>query len=135
MTCHNARGMFSDLTDQALTAAERAACEAHLAGCPDCRRERDALQRMLARLHDMPRRRAPAGFVDRVLGAVQPPSRHRQLRRLFVPPPVKHPLEPAALVMVAAAADWLGQRTPDVRHATPMLEPYTPEAGRAEPEK
>src|SRR5262245_49924024 len=104
MTCHDARATFSDLADQALPAAGRAACEAHLAECADCRREWEAFQRMLALLHDMPRLRAPAGFADRLLGAVQSPWHQRLLRRLFVPLPVKLPLEAAALVMIAVGA-------------------------------
>jgi hypothetical protein len=132
MTCHDARAMFSDLAEQALAAAERATCEAHLAGCADCRREWEAFQRMLALLHDMPRLHAPAGFADRVLGAVQPPWHQRLRRRRFVPLPVKLPLEAAALVLVAVGAVWLVQRTPEVQQATPTLDQHAPETGQAE---
>ena len=132
MTCSDARAMFSGLADRTLAATEHATCEAHLAGCAECQREWEAFQRMLALLHDMPRLRAPAGFVDRVLSAVQPPWHRRLLRRLFVPLPVKLPIEAAALVLVAVGAVWLVQRTPDVRQATPVLEQRPPAIGPAQ---
>jgi hypothetical protein len=140
MTCDHARAMFSELADQAVPDAERAACEAHLAACPDCRREWETLQRMLALLRGMPRLRAPAGFAARVLGAVPPTPWHRRLLRgLFVPLPVKLPLEAAALVLVAVGAVYLVQRTPELQQAArqdtpPPGEAKAPPPGR-EPAK
>src|SRR3989441_7310868 len=127
MTCDHARAMFSELTDRALPDAERAACEAHLAACPDCRREWETFQRMLALLHGMPRLRAPAGFADRVLAAAHPTPWHRRLlRTLFLPLPVKLPLEAAALVLVAVGAVYLVQRSPELQQAARRQTPPPP---------
>jgi len=135
MTCGDARAMLSELADQTLAAAERATCEAHLAACGDCWREWEAFQRMLTLLHGMPRLRAPAGFADRVLGAVQLPPWHRRLLRgLFVPLPVKLPLEAAALVLVAVGAVYLVQRTPELEQAARGLEQRAPELVQRTPE-
>src|SRR6266446_6056556 len=45
MTCTETRDLFSALADDALTPAERAALDAHLAGCAECRRELAGLLR------------------------------------------------------------------------------------------
>ena len=39
MTCHDARELFSAEIDGALEGGEAAGLQAHLAGCPECRRE------------------------------------------------------------------------------------------------
>lgn len=123
MTCHDARERFSALVDDALSTAERRAVDAHLLGCPDCRAELERLEATVALLHRVEPPRAPAGFVDRVLAARRGASwRSRVLRRLFVPLPVKLPLEAAALVLVALAAVYVLRETPELRQAA-RLEP------------
>ena len=86
MTCHETRELFSALVDDALDARERSALDAHLVGCADCRRELDRFQRTVALVQALPAERAPAGFVDGVIGRAQPaPWPTRLLRGLFVP--------------------------------------------------
>ena len=107
MTCPESRELFSARVDDALGPAERAALDAHLAGCAECRRELAAFERTVALVHAIEPARAPAGFVDRVLGAARPTPWYARLgRRLFVPWP-KIPLEAAALLLVAGLAVML----------------------------
>ena len=131
MTCDEARALYSELADAALTPDAHAAVAAHLAGCLDCRREWESFQRMLALLQGMPRLRAPEGFVDRVLSAAgrapeRAPWARRVLRGLFVPVHVKVPLEAAAVLIMAIGAAYLTQQGPEVQHVAQGLAPESP---------
>ena len=135
MTCEPVRALFSELADAMLSADRRAECEAHLAACVDCRREWEGFRRTLSLLNDLERVRAPEGFVDRVLAAAarREPWPRRLLRAVFVPLPVKLPLEVAAIAFVAVGVTYLMPRTPELRQAsapaadTPLLrEPASP---------
>lgn len=115
MTCHDARELFSALLDDALHASERAALDTHLAGCAECRRELERFRGTVALLHAVEPARAPAGFVDRVLAAARPAPWHRRLARaVFLPWPVKLPLEAAAIVLVGAAVALVFRATPEL---------------------
>lgn len=123
MTCDAARELCSALLDEALDASERAALDAHLATCAECRRELDDLRRTVAVLHAVERPRAPVGFVDRVIEAAQPVPWHRRLRdRLAGVRILRVPVEAAAVVVVASLAVYVFYRTPELQQAA------TPEA-------
>src|SRR5262245_44140397 len=112
MTCHDARALFSDWMDEALTAEERGRVDAHLAECADCRNELERFTATVSLLHRMERPRAPVDLVDRVLAAARPAPWHRRLlQRLFLPLAVKLPAEAAALLLVAGLAVYVFQRT------------------------
>jgi Putative zinc-finger len=134
MTCSEARELLSAVVDDALDASERDRLDAHLATCADCRREQERVRDTVALLHAVEPARAPVGFVDRVLGAARPvPWPRRLLRALFLPWPVKLPLEAAASVLVAVGVVYLYQATPEIERAA-RLEPPAPstvEAPRA----
>jgi hypothetical protein len=116
MTCRDAREQLSALLDEALGAAERRALEAHLATCPECRRELEQLRATTTLLGRLPAVRAPAGFVDRVMTeAYRPGWPRRLLDALFVPLRVKVPLEAAAVLLVGVSALYVHQRTPEVQ--------------------
>jgi len=118
MTCHEAREQFSALVDDALTAGERAALDAHLATCADCRRELQRFRDTVALLHAVAPVRAPAGFVDRVLETARPISWPRRLLRgLFLPWPVKLPMEAAAVVMIGVGVALVYRGTPALQQA------------------
>jgi hypothetical protein len=115
MTCTETRDLFSALADDALTPAERAALDAHLAGCAECRRELAAFGRTVALVRAIDPAHAPAGFVDRVLAAARPePWRTWLARRLSVPWPTL-PLGAAALLLVAGLAVLLFRASPEQR--------------------
>jgi hypothetical protein len=116
MTCTECRESFSASVDDALSATERAALEAHLAGCAECRREWQRFFATVDLLHAVQPERAPAGFVDRVVAAARPlPWYRRAARGLLVPWPVKLPLEAAAIVMVAGLAVLIFQRSSELQ--------------------
>ena len=131
MTCHDAREHFSALVDDALSAGERATLEAHLATCADCRRELQRFRDTVALVRAVAPVRAPAGFVDRVLEAARPLPWHRRLARgLFLPWPVKLPMEAAAIVLVAVGVGLVYRGTPEIEQSA-RLEPAAPVETRA----
>jgi hypothetical protein len=118
VNCAEARDLYSAFVDDVLEAAERARLEAHLAGCGECPRELARFRATVSLLQSIERPRASAGFVDRVLAAARPaPWYRRALRGLFLPLPVKLPVEAAALVMVAVLGVQLFRSTPALREA------------------
>jgi Putative zinc-finger len=124
MTCHDAREQFSALVDDALTVGERAALDAHLATCADCRRELQRFCDTMSLVRAVAPVRAPAGFVDRVIEAVRPVSWPRRLvRGLFLPWPVKLPMEAAAVVLVAVGVALVYRGTPELELATRLERP------------
>jgi len=128
MTCHDARDQFSALTDEALAPGERAALDVHLAMCADCRRELQRFRDTVALVRAVAPARAPAGFVDRVLEAARPhPWYARLFRGLFLPWPVKLPMEAAAIVLVGIGVALVYRATPDVQRAA-YLDPVAPSA-------
>ena len=131
MSCHDARQLFSALADDALTAPERAALDAHLASCAECRREWERFRATVALLHAVEHPRAPVGFVDRVLGATGRAPRHRRvLRALFLPWRQKLPMEAAAVVLVGVMAVILFKATPEL-HRAARVEPPAPTLNEA----
>jgi len=124
MTCHEARELFSALIDDALGGEERAVLDAHLATCADCGRELQRFRDTVALLRAVEPARAPAGFVDRVLQTARPASwPQRLLRALFLPWPVKLPVEAAAVVLVTVGVVYLYQATPEVQKAARLESP------------
>src|SRR5262249_46491645 len=120
MTCHDAREQFSALVDDALAGGERAALEAHLATCPDCRRELQRFRDTIALVRAVGPLRAPSGFVDRVLEAARPvPWYRRFFRGLFLPWPIKLPIEAAAIVLVGIGVALVYRATP-VQQLSPV---------------
>jgi hypothetical protein len=129
VSCEDARELFSALADQALTAAERARVDAHLAACGECAREWQRFEAAVSLLRSVEPARAPAGFVDRVLAARPQPWYRRLGRALLVPWPVKLPLQAAAIVMIAGLAVVIVQSSPDLRRAMRAPEPPAPMSG------
>jgi len=118
MTCHETRERLSELLDEALPARERTDVDAHLAGCPECRRELERLRATVSLLARVEPVRAPAGFVDRVIAAVHPVPWYRRLAAwIFLPLSIKLPAEAAAMALIAIMAVYLFQRDPELRQA------------------
>jgi len=126
VTCHDAREQFSALIDDALDAGERAALDAHLATCADCRPELQRFRDTVALVRASGPVRAPAGFVDRVLEAARPaPWPRPLLRSLFLPWPVKLPIEAAAIVLVAVGVALVYRGSPELQQSA-LQEPAAP---------
>jgi hypothetical protein len=124
MMCHDAREQFSALVDDALAADGFAALDAHLATCADCRRELQRFRDTVSLVRAVAPVRAPAGFVDRVLEAARPISWPRRLvHGLFLPWPVKLPMEAAAIVLVAVGVALVYRGTPELELATRLEQP------------
>jgi Putative zinc-finger len=118
MTCSETRDLLSAWLDQALDAHEREQVEAHLAGCPECRRELEGLRSTVTVLSRVEHPRAPVGFVDKVMDEVYPAPWYRKLGRLvFQPLSVKLPLEAGAMVVIAVLGVYLLQGTPEMKDA------------------
>jgi putative zinc finger protein len=124
LSCRDVRDRFSARLDEALDDDERIGIDAHLATCGECAREWERFERTVALLRAVPAAGAPAGFVDRVMAARPRPWYRRLARGLFVPWPVKLPVEAAAIVLVAGLAVLVFQRSPDLqRVARPPAPP------------
>jgi len=137
VTCQEIRDLFSARVDEALTPAERERLDTHLAACADCGREWQRFAATVGLLRAVEPARAPAGFVDRVLTARPQPWYRRLGHGLFVPWPVKLPLEAAALVLIAGLAVVIFQRSPGLQQAARAPEappPVTAPAERAQRE-
>ena len=117
MTCAETRDLFSALADDALTPTERAALDAHLAGCADCRRELAGLLRTVKLVRAMDPAQAPAGFVDRVLAAAQPAPWPTRLGRRLRAPGSAVPLSAAALLLIGGLAVLLFRASTDQQRA------------------
>jgi hypothetical protein len=128
VTCQDARDLFSARADDALSPAEQALLQAHLATCAECQREWVRFERTVALVQAIEPAHAPAGFVDRVMGARPRPWYARLARGLFVPWPVKLPVEAAAIVLVAGLAVMIFQRSPELQQASVPPEPRTESA-------
>jgi hypothetical protein len=137
MTCHEARAALSALLDDELTRSERGEIEAHLAGCPECRRDLEGLRQTAALLHRIEPARAPRGFVERVVATARPrPWYRRVVTAAFLPLSVKLPAEATAVVMVSLLALYAFERSPTVQQAArlegPPGETRPSELGRSE---
>jgi hypothetical protein len=118
MNCYETRELLSTLLDEALDTREREEIQAHLDGCPDCRRELDGLRSTVSWLSRVDHPRAPMGFVDRVMAEVRPVPWYRRLGRMvFLPLSIKLPLEAGAMLVIAVLGVYLLQRTPELRDA------------------
>src|SRR3989442_8586194 len=116
MPSPESRERLSELLDETLPARERALVDAHLADCPECRRELERLRATVSLLQRVEPVRAPAGFVDRVMLAVRPVPWYRRLAALiFLPLSVKLPPQAAAMAPVAVLAAYLFQPVPSPR--------------------
>jgi hypothetical protein len=127
VTCHDARELFSAETDGVLGVDEAAGLHAHLAGCPECRRELGRFRATVAVLQSVEPLRAPAGFVDRVLEAGRPPSWAERLRRRLVAPlALRGPIAVTVTLLVAVTALYLYERTPELHRGLEVAKPAQP---------
>lgn len=140
MNCHETRELLSAwLDDEALDTSERAAVDAHLAGCAECRRELEGLRSTVSLLTRVEPARAPAGFMDKVMAETHPTPWYVRLGRVvFLPLAIKLPVEAGAMIVIALLGVYLLQTTPEFKDAArqdspaPMARPE-PAAPAPEP--
>ena len=99
MNCENALELMNRELDEALTAEEAAALQAHLDACPDCRETRRQLHELDALLQEG-ELEPPAALHDGVMQAIRQEKKQRS-RRAWVP---------AAAIAAAAALVLLAGR-------------------------
>jgi hypothetical protein len=127
MTCDEVRALFSAYLDLGageaapnprdgdLEPAALARVNDHLATCPACQRELARFQRVVAALQSLPEARAPAGLLPGVMAHLpREPWMRRLLRSVFVPLPLKLPLEAAAMTLVAILTVVLYRGSPEI---------------------
>jgi hypothetical protein len=98
--CNETRAIAPELALGIADGEERARALDHVAACPDCRRELEALSSLADELCELaPEREPPLGFELRVLGTLEPvrPQVRRTWRRPLV-------LAAAAVTLVAVTA-------------------------------
>jgi hypothetical protein len=118
---------FSDYLDDELAPGERAAVEAHLAGCADCARTLDELRRVVEQARSL-RPRPPAadlwpGVADRLTTEARPTNVRRRLVSFTMPQLA------AAAVLIAAlsgAVAFLGGRLAAVHDSRQQTVAHSP---------
>ena len=71
MNCNKTRQRLSEYLDGVLPDGERAALDAHLAECPECRTELESLRRTVEAVAGLPVRSAPVGFKGRLMARLR----------------------------------------------------------------
>ena len=71
MNCIECQDNLVAFLEDALDAQEASGCQAHLAACPDCRRERDAIAHLQQRLAARGRAAASVSLVAQVMGRIR----------------------------------------------------------------
>jgi hypothetical protein len=82
--CAQFREMFSEYLDEQLTPARCKALEAHLASCEQCRAELRLWRMTVEAVADLPRHRAPQGFMQGVMARIEEPETVRPAARVYV---------------------------------------------------
>ncbi|MFP3903254.1 MAG: zf-HC2 domain-containing protein [Armatimonadota bacterium] len=75
MECHDCREKLSAFHDGDLNSAEADRVRTHLSGCPDCAADYRELVAVVSAVHGLAEVEPPAGFLEKVLGALDEESR------------------------------------------------------------
>jgi tol-pal system protein YbgF len=134
MRCDEARAVFSELYDEALSGAPLVTVTQHLASCPACRAEWASFRKAMQAVADLGTAEPSPGFAARVRRQLEAPSRWRRvLRWLFLPLHVKVPIQAVAVVLLAFAGLLLYQRSPELRRAIEPSQIPSPPVAREAP--
>ncbi|WP_172613493.1 zf-HC2 domain-containing protein [Moorella sp. E306M] len=103
MNCRQARRLLSPYFDNEVGVKERDAIEKHLAVCPACREELEALRKISAGLQEIYRQvKAPPGFSAAVMARIEQQARQREANAALRRPAWMRHLAAAAAVAVLA---------------------------------
>ncbi len=107
------RQMLSSYLDNAVSHAERSEIEKHLSVCENCRTALADLERTLAHLKSLPEVEPPPWLTAKIVAQVRDEAEQKQgfWRRLFLPIPVKLPLEVLALLCLCVTGYYLAHTT------------------------
>lgn len=107
MNCDETQQRLAAYLGRELDPSTREAVEAHLASCPACRADAEALTEVIRSVADLPVEEPPRGFSDAVMARVRGESRPASLwKRLFLPPWTTLPAYATACVVVAVGVGW-----------------------------
>jgi hypothetical protein len=113
MRCEQAQDQLSDYLDQALSAPERQALDAHMAECADCRRELEELRLVTELLHAVPAEPMPEMLPNRIFAALAAlpdeapqPATAGPIMPVIAPQPEGDRPTVLAQAPVAAPAPW-----------------------------
>ncbi|MBF0551256.1 MAG: zf-HC2 domain-containing protein [Deltaproteobacteria bacterium] len=136
MDCKHAIQNLSEFLDQTLDQADTAQVAQHLASCPACRGEYEALKGMTIELRNLPPVKAPAGFLDAVHTRLEQESRPQfsLIKRLLSSPrQIKLPAQLTAAAVLVGLILLLLPNILSVRRDTPGVPVFV--TGLQEPEK
>jgi tol-pal system protein YbgF len=134
MRCDEARSVFSELYDEALSGAPLVTVTQHLASCPACRAEWASFRKAMQAVADLGAAEPSPGFAARVRRQLEAPSRWRRvLRWLFLPLHVKVPIQAVAVLLLAFAGLLLYERSPELRRAIEPSQISSPPVAREAP--
>ena len=118
--------MLSDHIDGQLSPAQAQALEKHLAGCPACSAELDALRQTVALVKRLPRVAAPSGILAAVRFRIAADrSPHSRILHLFERPEARAALV-AAMVLIVFTYGYLELATSPTTDATDTSLPNRP---------
>jgi len=105
--CERMRAAFGDYLEGLLSGRARRRLEAHLKDCPACRQSLESERRLFEMLGALERRQAPPGFAARTLEAVMTRRPAQARPRAWLPRRAWILIPAAAVLLLAAAMQWL----------------------------
>ncbi|MEW6684240.1 MAG: zf-HC2 domain-containing protein [Nitrospirota bacterium] len=116
MTCDAIQERLAAYVERQLDPETHRLVETHLASCPTCRAEAEALAGVIRAVADLPVEAPPPGFSQAVMARVRAEPRAPTVwERLFVPLWIKLPVHAVAWIVVIAAGWYLFRATPPVQ--------------------
>jgi hypothetical protein len=120
--CREIRELMSTALDGELASAEQARLDGHLAGCPRCRGALAELRATVQLIKEVEPVEPPPWLAAKIMARLRSEAVPRRplWQRLFLPLPVKLPLQTAALVVLCITGYYLAKSTaPQVELSPP----------------
>jgi anti-sigma factor RsiW len=128
MKCEHVQEKLSEYLDGLLNRDTSGLIQSHLASCPSCQAEAQALAEAKRAVAGLPVIEPPSGFSQRVMGRVREEADRPSLfRRLFLPMRIKIPIHALALLLVGGIAVYLYQTHQRVQSVATKSIPSAPE--------
>jgi len=128
MKCEHVQEKLSEYLDGLLDRDTSGLIQSHLASCPRCQAEGQALAEAKRAVAALPVIEPPSGFSQRVMGRVREEAdRPNLFRRLFLPMRIKIPIHALALFLVGGIAVYLYQTHQPVQPVETKSIPSAPE--------